>query len=257
MPFSFTATADCEVTISMSHTASLDDNYGPQELSYYINGAVIFNMNTRHQGAPYRGGSATATHTRMIPLSSGEQLTIYLTGGMPSDTFTNISAHAVPARAAGFEFLSYSTSGANAMVAVPTSTPNGFTLTGTGTLADPFIFPTTLITSQPAEIIVRALRSGTFYFSGASTNNSDDNDAEFGFRQVRITGEPNNGQHWYNPGVYDTQITGINYQNENTVRWNEGDSGTRSFTIVKNRNYRTYWRGVSGNNITNLKFWAT
>jgi hypothetical protein len=173
---------------------------------------------------------------------------------MASDTFTNISASAVATRTSGFEFLSYSTTGANAYVAVPTSTPNGFTLTGTGTLADPFIFPPPLSVGSASVIHVRALRSGTFYFSGGVANNNDDNESEFRMQQLRITGSPNDNRHW---GIqsYDTAITGTT---QDQVRITEGVSGTRSFTIVKNRVYRTWQTGgYAGHDITNLRFWAT
>jgi hypothetical protein len=164
LPFSFTAISDADVTFSMyQYNSTENDNHGKQSVYYRVNGANV-GIAT---GSP---AGAAATTSATLRLFAGEVFTVYPSGSnpydSPTDLYTTISMSAVAAVTSKLKLIS-----------------SPFSLTGTGTAADPFVAPSPLTqTNFPYSsnnstkwIYFRAMAAGTIYVSGANVDNNDDN----------------------------------------------------------------------------------
>ena len=218
LPFSFTANADADITFSMYQYNSADsDNYGKQTIYYRVNGT-----NYDVDGQP--SGSAV-TQSMAARLFAGEVLTVYPTGDAygspPVDLYTNISMSAVAAGSNKLKLL---------------NAP--FAITGTGTVADPFVAPTPLTQSnfpyrsnQPAQTIhFYAMAACTLYLSGTLSDNGDDN-------------SDYTAAYWR---VLTNSYAG-------SLFLDEGTTSTKSAAIPRGAYIRIENRAVS---LTNLRFWA-
>lgn len=218
LPFSFTATADADVTFSvLQYNATDSDGHSKQNLYYRVNGA-----NYDYEDRP---GGSTATQGTTVRLFTGEVFTMYTTGESygqsPTDLYTNINMSAVAAVSSKLKLL---------------NAP--FAITGTGTAADPFVAPTPLTpttfpnTGNPAQTIhFYAMTAGTLYISATLGNSDDDSSNDVYFR-------------WR---VLGNSYAGGQFLSENTTQ-------TKSAAIPRG----AFVRVESGNNpsITNLRFWA-
>ena len=182
LPFSFTAISDADVTFSMyQYNSTLDDNHGKQSVYYRVNGANAgFAAGAGIvDGAP-AGSAVTSSGT--LRLFAGEVFTVYPSGSAgysnPTDLYTTISMGAVAPVSSKLKMIS-----------------SPFALTGTGTVADPFVAPSPLTqTNFPYHyndstkwIYFRAMTAGTLYVSGTNVDNQDDNssDMQFVWKNVR------------------------------------------------------------------------
>lgn len=170
LPFSFTAISDADITFSAyQYNSTEDDNHGKQSVYYRVNGA---------NAGIATGGPAgpAATTSATLRLFAGEVFTVYLSGSnpynSPTDLYTTISMGAVAAISSKLKMIS-----------------SPLALTGTGTVADPFVAPSPLTqTNFPYSsndstkwIYFRAMTAGTLYVSGTNVSNQDDNSSDMQF----------------------------------------------------------------------------
>ena len=248
LPFSFTASADCEVTVTFNHTTYNDDSVG-QDVNYAINGTVVVNL-WNHFVPPIYQSYNTLTQTRVISLLSGQVLTVVVKAGGNQDTYTNVSVSAVTPRASNAEFMLVSVSGNNPFTPLPITSLGG-TITGAGTAADKFTFPTPLnygyVQYGSGALMIRTLRACTVNYSCGVANVADDNGVNLYSYKIRQSLGNETGNFTYL--AYDA-ITGA-------AAITEGTTGTRSFTATANTLYRLTQYGYPGNNVTDLKVWTT
>jgi hypothetical protein len=248
LPFSFTASSDCEITVTLNHTTYIDDNGGAQDLNYAINGTIGINLCHRFTpSGPY--GNATGTQTRMVSLLSGQTLTVKTNAGKV-DTYSNISVYATSTRPSNVEFMSVTNSGNNQWTPLPITIFGG-AITGIGTADNKFTFPTPLAYNYLqygwGTLIIRTLKACTVNYSCAIANVADDNGVDLNSYKIRQSLGNEAGSFSYTPYDIVTEAPYIH----------EGTSGSRSFTATANTFYRLYMLAYPGNNVTDLKVWTT
>lgn len=247
LPFSFTASADCEIIVTLNHTTYIDDNGGANDLNYAINGTPCVNF--WHHFTPSGSGNTTGTQTRVISLLSSQTLTVKTTAGK-ADTYSNVSVYATAPRASNVEFMAVSDRGNNQWTPLPITTFGG-AITGTGTAADKFTFSTPLnyayVQYGWGTLIIRTLQACTVNYSCGLANVADDNGVSFNSYKIRQSLTNESGS-----------FTNLSYDvGTGAAAINEGQSGTRSFAATANTLYRLTQYGYPGNNITDLKVWTT
>ena len=248
LPLIFYATADCAVSVTLDHTTYLDDNGGDQTLNYYIDGVPCVNLWHTFTPSGYLV-TRTGTQTRVISLLAGQTLTVVTTAGK-ADTYSNVSVYATAPRASNVEFMALSDTGNYQWTPLPTTSVGG-TITGTGTAADKFTFPTPLnygyVQYGWGAIIIRTLQACTVNYSCGVANVADDNGVSLNAYKIRQALNYEVGSFTYLAYDAGTGTTAIS----------EGQSGTRSFAATANTLYRLRQYGSPGNNITDLKVWTT
>ena len=240
LPFSFTATAECDVTLSLLHNnVSLDDNGYGQNIYYRINGTNIPFYDSTYS---FSGAVNGLTQGVTVRLTSGETLQVYATGflGTITDRLTNISCYATD----------------------PTASPaamlwNGRRIpwTGSGTSADPW---TSSVTGSLGGYTggVTALAGEDYYnrpaISDGNYRGRNGLNAVFIAKKTctvtmaaSVANVPDDNAH--SLSLY----YGANVQNQSI---NEGTTnGSKSFTVSRGQHFGFYWTAT----VTNLKVWAT
>jgi Fibronectin type III domain len=242
LPFTFTASSDCDVSLSLvQFNATADDNHGPQSGYFRIYNAA----DTAYTTLPIAWtNDATAvvngTRTMTIRLFAGEKLRIYVSGSSPynnpTDQYKNISVSA------------QAPSSSKLLLFNPTAL--GSAITGSGTSSDKFIAPNPLAAGKLANYFVSgayqlyrtsvpyivALEDCTIYFSATVQNRPDDNDQSLHIQAVQTNGAFNQS--------YGTGYLG------------EGVTGTSSQTIPRGTPF-WFWQNSGGSQVSDMKVWAT
>jgi hypothetical protein len=254
VPFTFTATAECDVTLSFVHNgADRDDNGNKQKFYYRINGTNI----PFYDGGYYNSSTGVTvsgqTKGVTVRLTAGETLQIYATGYnyMSTDRLTNISCYATDP-----------TTSAAAMLWNGRRIP----WTGSGTSADPW---TTAVTAPLLS------SSGVIYTGGVTALNGED-----------IYGNPviDDGYYRGRNGLnavfiakktctvtMSASVANVPDDNNNYIALFYGASwppagsqslytiyegttnGSKSITVARGQYFGFWWNST----ITNLKVWAT
>jgi hypothetical protein len=223
LPFTFTATAECDVIFSMTQfNATANDNHASQDVTFKINSTTLPTLYGAF--APYNTVAVSRTVTYQIRLNAGETLYVYVAGytgyDAPTDKYTSISCYGVAPRNSKLWFYDY----------------GGVTSwTGAGTASDPF----TATSASTTRFFTTGSTVGNYVHAPTWVAIADGTAFLYA----------------YNSGIADdnNQTLDLQVTNRNTVSIGEGVTATRSTAMSRGAFITLY----GGSNMQNLKVWAT
>jgi hypothetical protein len=240
LPFSFTATNNCDVTITFNqYNITADDNHSSQTVFYKINGNNV-NYASLPPYAYGIAGGLSRDRTYMVRLNSGETLQLYVKGAspynQPTDLYKNITCFANSPSTSKISLYNNGSLGA---------------WTGDGTLSSKYIAPTPLAKGKLTKYIFNssssdldasmpifvALDNCTLYLSATVENIPDDNDQSLTINYIYL-----------NSGGYPILTAGF------AIR--EGVSTTQSMTLARGTLFG-FWQNSGGSQVSDMKVWAT
>jgi hypothetical protein len=241
LPFSFTATADCDVLFSFNHyNEEWNDNHSAQTVYIRIYNTARTSYTTLpYRASQYNGDGTSATFALTTRLFSGETLKFYVQGdapySQPIDRYRNVS-------------VSASTPSASKIALLQTGSLGSFS--GVGTSSSKLIAPTpiaaanTYINANPIQYnafnstmpVLVTLENCTVYFSATVQSLPDDNNQNLVVQGYSTTGQFLNG-------VGSAYIA-------------EGTTGTSSLTLPRGTPF-WFLQNSGGTQVSNLQVWAT
>jgi hypothetical protein len=225
LPFSFTASQDCEFYLQWSHSSQDDDNGNvSHNTRILVNGAAIdtdqpYNS-PETQGLMYRSTQyGQGTDPYSIWLAAGDVVTVQVyqrSPGTNRDTYTSVQAYAVARTASPITIIK------------PGYYPYW---TGAGNVDSKFVLPGTydninysVTRGYSLPVIFIAKKTGTFYWSATLSNYEDDNGSELNAYK--------NGAFINNisEGVTATRSISVAINDVIMIRGNQGGDNQNFFT---------------------------
>ena len=243
LPFSITATNNCDVTITFNqYNMTRDDNHSSQAVFYKINGQNL----PFAAFSPDISGTENRDRTYMVRLNSGETLQLYVIGdspySQPTDLYKNITCFANSPSTSKISFYNNGSLGA---------------WTGDGTLSSKYIAPTPLargklyngITTYNRDIdtsvpIFVAMENCTLYLSATVQSIPDDNESSLDINYIYLGNTDPRGVGWFGPLLQPSGPSGFGIR--------EGVSATHSMTLARG----TLFGFRCGTEVSDMKVWA-